>query len=202
VIDPILDDPRALVLTAWDEAAAYARARGREPVELTISVASAFFHDGTPKDEGVVAYMPRRGAELTEACWRALRTRRRGLAYQPIDRAGEAAVAEELRRAGFFLATSVGEWFGLPALEAMAAGCIVVSVPVRGGAEYLHDGRNCLVAPPEGLAEALFRATDPSAGAWRDALRSRAIATAAEYRPGRLRARLRAALRGPLEAWA
>jgi glycosyltransferase involved in cell wall biosynthesis len=107
-----------------------------------------------------------------------------------------------LQRAGIFLATSVGEEFGLPALEAMAAGCVVVSVPVKGGLEFLRDGENCVVAEPARLAEALLAIAAPARASRRALLRHRAVATAARYRSSRQRERLRSLLGAELEVLA
>lgn len=186
-IDPLLRDPSVTVLTCWRQAADYVRGGfGREPIEVGIAIADAFRPDG-PVDEDVVGFMPRRGHSLARRC----RRRSRRLAFVAIDGRSEAEVARELARASLFLATSRGEWFGLPALEAMAAGCVVVSVPVRGGMEYLESGRNCVVAEPDALPEALARLARPEAAAERARLRGAAIATAARYRLAAQRDHLR-----------
>lgn len=48
-------------------------------------------------------------------------------------------------RATAFVATSVHEGFGLPALEAMAAGTAVVCTDADGNRDYSRDGENCLI---------------------------------------------------------
>jgi glycogen(starch) synthase len=55
------------------------------------------------------------------------------------------------------------EPWGLVPLEAMASGCPVVATGRGGSAEYLEDGRNCLLAQvghPESLAECVRRLAD------------------------------------------
>ena len=59
-----------------------------------------------------------------------------------------------MKHCSIYLATAEGEWSGLPALEAMSAGCVVVSVPVLGGMEYLDDGVNCRMAGPRDFTAA------------------------------------------------
>ena len=53
-----------------------------------------------------------------------------------------------LGRAAVFFVASRAEGFGLPALEAMAAGCCVVTTNNGGSEEYAIDRQNCLVVPP------------------------------------------------------
>jgi glycosyltransferase involved in cell wall biosynthesis len=47
----------------------------------------------------------------------------------------------------FFLTLSPVEGFGLPALEAMAAGCAVIGFDAWGGRDYFRHDINCMVAP-------------------------------------------------------
>jgi glycosyltransferase involved in cell wall biosynthesis len=186
-IDPFLRDPSLTILTCWEQASDYVRRGfGREPVEVGIAISDVFY-TALPAEEDVVAFMPRRGYSLARRC----RRRNRRLDFLAIDGREEAQVAHELSRASFFLATARGEGFGLPALEAMAAGCVVVSVPVRGGTEYLRSGENCVVAEPAHLPEALERLARPEAAEERARLRRAALATAARYRRCVQRERLR-----------
>lgn len=178
-IDPIVDDRRVELLSCWPQATDYMRARGRaDVVEVGIAVADACFYDGRPKVEGTVAYMPRRGRELVTACRDAVPAAR----FVAIDGLPEAAVAARMHGAEIYLATSVGEWFGLPALEAMAAGCVVLSVPVLGGTDYLDDGRNCRVAAPEELPTVLAALVGVGSRAERARMRAAARATAGRHR--------------------
>lgn len=187
-IDPVLRDPSLRVLTCWRQATGYVRERsGRDPVEVGIAVSDVFHADGETAEEDRVAFMPRRGRSLA----RRVRRRSPGLAFVPIEGRSEIEVARELARASLFLATARGEWFGLPALEAMAAGCVVVSVPVLGGTEYLRAGENCAVADPEHLAETLWQLARPEAATERARMRAAALATAARYRRSAQRERLR-----------
>lgn len=56
-------------------------------------------------------------------------------------------VAEVNNRARVFLCSSIEEGFGLPGLEAMACGCVLVSSKYRGVFEYAVDGKNALLSP-------------------------------------------------------
>jgi hypothetical protein len=198
-MDPILADPEVRVLTCWEQSAQWLRERfGREPIEIGIHVPTAFFPRGERKRDLQVAYMPRRGNDLARRCMRVVPQ----LDYIPIDGCHEREVARRLRGAGIFLATAVGEEFGLPALEAMAAGCVVVSVPVKGGMEFLRDGENCVVATPEDLADRLDWIARPENARRRALVRQRAVATALRYRPSVQRRRLAELVAGPLADFA
>ncbi|MCU0606503.1 MAG: glycosyltransferase family 4 protein [Candidatus Edwardsbacteria bacterium] len=70
-----------------------------------------------------------------------------------------------LRRGDIFLSTSLWEGFGLPALEAMACGCAVVTSQNGGCREYAGHGVNCLTYPPNDparLAEHLAQLIEDS----------------------------------------
>ncbi len=191
LIDPILADDRVVLLSCWEQAAQYMRERaGRSSIDVGISISQTFFYDGRPKLMGDVAYMSRRGAAIAEATMR----RCADLHFTAIDGASEREAAAAMMRCGYFLGTAAGEWFGLPSLEAMAAGCIVVSVPVVGGVEYLVDGTTAVVADPAGIPDALA-ALAVNAGASRRArLRDAGHAIAYRYSPQRQLSRLRTLL--------
>lgn len=188
LMDPIFADPDFLVLTCWDQATDYVRTEhGRESIQVGISISECFYFGGGLKLDNRVAYMPRRGFRILLRCLLQVRD----FDFTPIDGLAEAEVARRLQRSGVFLASAVGEQFGLPALEAMAAACVVVSVPVKGGMEYLRHGENCLVAEAEDLPDALDRLAHPSQASERVRLRHRAAETALAYRPQVQRERLR-----------
>lgn len=195
LIDPILADPHVELLTCWPQAAAYVRTKsGRPPHEVGLSISACFYHQGRVKQPATVAYMPRRGAELAAAC----RAARPELRFVPIDGATEAEVARILLDAEFYLATAEKEWFGLPALEAMAAGCVVVSVPTLGGMDYLRSGHNAMVVEGPQLADQLRELARPGAAARRAALRDRALLTASAFRLSTQRRKVAGLLAGPL----
>ena len=78
----------------------------------------------------------------------------------------EAAKVRLLRRAACLVYPTRYESFGLPPLEAMVAGCPVVSTNLPVVREMIQTGENGLLAPPEdsdGLAAAILRLlTDPA----------------------------------------
>ena len=177
-MDPIFADPSVPILSCWQQARDHAAGFGRETIAVGIAISDAFFASGGRKDDRLVAYMPRRGFAIARAAMAACPD----LRFVAIDGQNEAGVAARLDRAGVFLATSVGEQFGLPALEAMAAGCVVVSVPVKGGMEYLRPDRHACVARPGDLPAVLREVTRAGAAPRRLALRAAGRAAAAGYR--------------------
>jgi len=116
-----------------------------------------------------VGQNPAGAAELAAIC-AANGTSEALLALGPVS---EAAKVRLLRRATCLVYPTRYESFGLPPLEAMVAGCPVVSTAIPVVSEMIRDGVNGLLAPPEdpaGLAAAIIRLlTDP-------ALRARLIA--------------------------
>jgi glycosyltransferase involved in cell wall biosynthesis len=179
LMDAIFADESVSVLTCWKQAADYVKDKfNRLTIHVGISIPDCFFYDGTVKLDNRVAYMPRRGFPLVRACMR----RCSDIDFDPLDGLTEYEVSRHLKQAGIFIATSVGEQFGLPALEAMAAGCLVLSVPVKGGLEYLHHMENCLIVEPDEMGETLNWITSLENESLRIILRSRAISTASFYR--------------------
>jgi hypothetical protein len=198
LIDPIIADPAVLVLTCWKQTTEYVQAHGvRDPFEAGISIAPCFAYAGEPKFEYAVAYMPRRGAELCEAVRRTYDT----LRYVAIDCMREDEMARVMKHSSIYFATAEHEWFGLPALEAMSAGCVVVSVPVLDGMEYLNDGVNCRVVGPQDFAAAVGELLQERSAVMRFRMRQAGVATARRYTTGRMMQRLAALLDGPLSSW-
>ncbi|MGE3272051.1 MAG: glycosyltransferase family 4 protein [Chloroflexota bacterium] len=94
----------------------------------------------------------------------------------------EREMAEFYANCDLFVFSSLGEGFGLPALEAMAVGCPVITTDSGGVRQFAVPDHNCLMTPPAdppGLAKAIAAlARDPER---RAALRTAGIATAEEY---------------------
>jgi glycosyltransferase involved in cell wall biosynthesis len=98
--------------------------------------------------------------DLTVAAWRALPEPRPELCLFGDDPTlappgarhvlspTDAEVNELLNQCAVFVQTSAHEGFGLPALEAMAAGAPVVCTDAHGNRDYCVDGVNCLMPTP------------------------------------------------------
>jgi len=69
----------------------------------------------------------------------------------------EQDFANQLRDTKIFITHTYPEGFGLPALEAMASGCLVVGFTGGGGNTYMEHGSNCLIASKDGDYKTLGR---------------------------------------------
>lgn len=198
LIDPILANSSVQVLTCWRQATEYVQTHSViNPIEVGISITSSFFYAGVPKFENAVAYMPRRGGYICDEVKRAYASKR----YIAIDNICEAEVARIMQYSSIYLATAEHEWFGLPALEAMAAGCLVVSLPVLGGMEYLDDGINCRIVKSQDFVGAVGEILQEQCAGLLFRMRQAAVATARRYTTGRMMQRLASLLDGPLSSW-
>ena len=66
----------------------------------------------------------------------------------------EREMSEFYARCDIFVFSSRGEGFGLPALEAMAVGCPVITTDSGGVRQFATDSENCLMTPPADAAVA------------------------------------------------
>lgn len=72
---------------------------------------------------------------------------------------GQEEFAKVLKKHRYYLSLAAMEGFGLPMLEAMAAGCTAVGWDAGGSSEYTVHGKNCLIArygDMEALADHLY----------------------------------------------
>ena len=194
--DPTFADPDVVILTCWEQATNYVREKfSRNPIEVGIAISDCFFYTGNVKYPNTVACMPRRGKEIIQKCVEICHD----LHFFMIDNMNEYEVSTVMKAAEFFIATAQDEWFGLPGLEAMAAGCVVLSVPVLGGMDYLHDGENSIVVNPEDMPGRLLRMSKDENLPLKTQLRQNAIATAYRYRLAVQRALIKELLRDELK---
>lgn len=142
-----------------------------------------------PKHKRVqIAYMPRKMAKEADFIRMAFRLRHPQYAnvpWLPIDMVVEAEVARRLAESAIFLSLSRLEGVGLPPLEAMASGCLVVGFTGGGGLEFARPENGFWCAPDDlvGAADSLARAVamfeaDPASYETR---RNAGVRTASQY---------------------
>ena len=89
-----------------------------------------------------IAYMPRKRPfeiDFIRNLFNRMYGQFKQVSWVCIDKMDEPKVAEVLGESAIFLSTSLYEGFGLPPLEAMACGCIVVGFHGQGGLEYAKN---------------------------------------------------------------
>lgn len=170
-------------------------------VETVHNAISPLFTETSPKTFQV-AYMPRKrpleAQFIRNLCDRLLEPEYK-IAWVAIDGMNQHAVAKTLGESALFLSLGRLEGFGLPPLEAMASGCLVVGFTGFGGREYAQadNGLWCaeddLVGCSNALAGAVRMIRDQSPEGTR--LISNALKTAAEYSPKRQEKELLKAIR-------
>jgi len=140
-----------------------------------------------------IAFMPRKmrkEAEFIKMTFQRRHPAFASLPWIPIEMMPEARVAELLGESSIFLSLSRMEGVGLPPLEAMACGCLVIGFTGGGGGEYASPINGYWCQPDDfvGCADALARAcaifdSDPVEYELR---RASAAATAGQYSLARL----------------
>lgn len=111
------------------------------PVQrLRLGIDSDLFHLPAGTKPQRIAYMPRKRRSDARDVIQRLKTVNalEGWEIVAIDGESEIETARLLRDSKLFLSFSKQEGFGLPPLEALACGCIVVGYHGSGGREYFH----------------------------------------------------------------
>jgi glycosyltransferase involved in cell wall biosynthesis len=108
----------------------------------------------------VVSYMPRKRRAEARIIHAALERRGRlnGYTLQPIDGMPQQRVAEILGDSRIFISLLHEEALGFPAMEAMAAGCVVVGYTGFGTREYFTDETGIVIE--EGNTAGLVHAVE------------------------------------------
>ena len=161
-----------------------------EPAYIPLSLDLELFRPLAEPRKLQLAYMPRKGAHhlrMVQALIHHGAPELADIPWIPIDGHGEAEVAAILGRSAFFLATGHREGFGLPPLEAMACGALVVGFRAGGGAEYARLENGFWVPDEDTLALAdklieLLRAyREGNAGSLWESVRAAGYGAAARY---------------------
>ncbi|MEH2475587.1 glycosyltransferase involved in cell wall biosynthesis [Nitrobacteraceae bacterium AZCC 2161] len=140
---PYTDNPDlALVLVvSQDNAEVIKHFFPAAPVRrLHLGMDPALYHPPQGPKQRRIAYMPRKRPGDAASVLAVLRLRGAldGWDIVAIEGRSEAETAELLRSTKLFLSLSSREGFGLPPLEALACGCLVVGYHGLGGREYFH----------------------------------------------------------------
>ena len=156
------------------------------------AIHGAFFGEAfTPLAAPIsVACMPRKGLphlRLVQGLLAARPVKGSDIAWVEIDGLPQEQVAARLRVAHIYVSTSEAEGLGLPPLEAMAAGCLVVGFTGGGGLDYATADNGIWVQDedPWALAEALRQIfldlADPQRTVLLEEMRAAGRATAMRY---------------------
>lgn len=157
------------------------------------------FVDGAgPRAALTVASMPRKRPADYSLVAGLVQSWRPGLGvrFRPIENRTRAEAAEILASSEVFLSMSLREGLGLPPLEAMAAGCVVVGFHGGGGLEYATAENGDWFEDHQRfeLAETLVRRLDELAAGERfEARRQASRQTAATFSASRFEAELASA---------
>jgi hypothetical protein len=153
------------------------------------AIEEAYFGDGFKPLSGpiAIACMPRKGLHNIRLVQGLLAVDRKNISWLEIEGVPKEQVAARLREAHVYVSTSIHEGLGMPPLEAMATGCLVVGFTGGGGLDYASAENGVWVADqdPWALADALKQTIDaledPAASASLDAKRRAGRATAETY---------------------
>lgn len=147
---------------------------------------SPLFKEGAQKKQQI-AYMPRKReyeTSFVKGLFKSVHPELRDVPWVPIHNMSLAECAQTLQESAVFAAFSHIEGLGLPPLEAMACGCVVVGFDGLGGSDYSSPHNGFWIAEGDHmgfahrLAEGLRAAAQPD---WYASIRSHALATAARY---------------------
>lgn len=123
-----------------------------ESIPIQLGYDKSVFNATSAFKRKQVAYMPRRRGEDSKRIIQSLERRGalKGWTVVAIDALPAHEVARVLRESLIFLSFSQREGFGLPPLEAMACGCLVVGFHGLGGAEFF-DPTYCYPIPEDDI---------------------------------------------------
>lgn len=109
-----------------------------------------------------IAFMPRKmrlEASFIQGVFRRKYPRHADVEWVAIEDVQESDVARMMRDAAIFLSLGRNEGFGLPPIEAMASGCLIVGFVADGGREFATE-RNGLWCEPENYVAVADRLAD------------------------------------------
>lgn len=118
-----------------------------ESIPIQLGYNKSVFNVQNALKKRQIAYMPRRRGDDSKRIIQALERRCAlvGWTVVAIEAIPAQEVARVLRESMIFLSFSQREGFGLPPLEAMACGCLVVGFHGLGGAEFLNPAYSYVI---------------------------------------------------------
>jgi hypothetical protein len=128
---------------------------GVEGIHIPVAIDHSLFAPRPEVRQLQIAYMPRKGAWNIRLVRGVLWHRRpdlRSIPWIPIENMSEKEVARTLQQSSHFVSTSFREGFGLPPIEAMACGCLVVGFAGGGGREYATNKNGFWVPDEDAVA--------------------------------------------------
>jgi glycosyltransferase involved in cell wall biosynthesis len=105
-----------------------------------------FFSDPALRIKNRVLCLPRKHASDIEHIIRCVVDQFAEVEFVKVDGLTQEEIAVEYRKSDVFLATGYPEGFGLPSLEALLSGAVVVGFDGGGGNEFLRHRKTALVA--------------------------------------------------------
>jgi len=149
-------DAFEVVITVSPDSAEYLRFAfpGVKATVLDYAIDPAVFHPSPTIPPKRIAMMPRKRRADAAHVLRLLGDRARDWEIVTIEDASELETAALLRSSPIFLAFGWREGFGLPAAEAMAAGCYVIGFPGFGGRELFDPSFSDAIEDGDVLAMA------------------------------------------------
>jgi hypothetical protein len=118
---------------------------------VTLGIDTKLFAETIEGKTKSIAYMPRKRHKELNQILHILNQRQslEGWELTPIEGLSEVETARVLSRAAIFLSLNEREGFGLPSLEAMASGCVVVGFHGGAGIEYMRPEATIPIADGE-----------------------------------------------------
>lgn len=107
---------------------------------ITLGIDDRLFHYSSEK-KPQIAYMPRKLSNDAKQIITMLsrKPEMKNWHFAPIEDKSETEVSSILKDSSIFLSLNHKEGFGLPPVEAMAAGCYVIGYAGQGGKEYFKE---------------------------------------------------------------
>ncbi len=139
----------------------------RHPIHTVRPAISPEFHRPAKAKSLQIAYMPRKRnneAVFMQGLFKSLYPQYRNIPWVAIQNVSRATAAEVMQNSLVFAAFGFTEGLGLPPLEAMACGCVVVGFDGLGGADYSRPDNGFWVDEGDyfGFAHQLAKAIEAS----------------------------------------